>query len=162
MTLIDVLKLFVGLEMWAPARSVGLFSIQIGNRSSGINDLGKYAIHTQCSFRFCHNSDLVSGRTDFYYPKSDSENSDFNWKSPNTTLFDEKVDSLFASIGNSVISGFRVGLAGYFRIVCGNGLVFEVFPNDSEGSEDWRIIEFGVSHIVCCANSISISEDIYD
>jgi hypothetical protein len=150
----EYLKLLVGLTIWSPARSVNLVTLQVGE-SEKVKDLGKFAIHIQCPFRFCHKGNIVSGCYDLHHPRSEFTGS-FNWKTPHSTLYDEKVKALFSSIDASVISDV------HFKIVCENGLTLEVFPCDSGDSEEWRIIEFGVSHLVYCANDLSISDDADD
>ncbi len=135
----------IGMPIWGWGRAADLASFQFGRERQVADSrraakiVGEYALHVQCDWRIIQEEKIVVGYRDVYSPPRDfGDQSKFDWRSEKRNRRDDLLDSIFAG-GSRVVESIDVGLAGYLRIFLGSRLWLEVFPNDSEEHEHWRL-----------------------
>ncbi len=143
------------LAVWR--RSANMLVIHFGKITRNENEsLGEFALHVQCPWRFLRGSDVITGRSDTYTPRTVSEN--FDW----SKWYDEGswTDNLQEHLMAAVLKGYDsktqslenhtdtlyvetvmldergdvcIGLSGEFSL--------ELFT-DGVSEEHWRLLDF--------------------
>lgn len=111
-------------------------------RDDGTKEVGEWALHLQCPWRFVRDGRIVLGSNDFYYRAEDGESLDRDSESRSlfllkASLLDEFLNSEVVSVVDVHSSG-----AGAFELIIEDGLVFSVMPVESpevSDGESWRL-----------------------
>jgi hypothetical protein len=151
----NVMAPLVGLPLWDAGRAADLLWLAFGQRQT-IRDfqgkpreVGEYALHVQCAWRFVQGEKVVAGNRDLYYPRGykdakDEVPSGFNWDVQGANKCDEALATLFAGGAKQfVIERVDVGQAGELALLLEDALTLQIFPNDSLESEHWRLFRPG-------------------
>jgi hypothetical protein len=132
-------------------------TFQIGDRqtvttfSGKTVEVGEYALHVQCPWRFTRDLDIVVGSSDLYYPPQDEANESderFDWRKGDSRR-DRLLRELLAD-RSYVVQGVRLGVGGFCDFELSDGLCLQVFPDDSTKEEHWRVFAIGgdEAHVV--------------
>lgn len=151
----SVISPLVGLPLWDAGRAADLLWLAFGQRQT-IKDfrgkpreVGTYALHVQCAWRFVQGEKVLAGNRDLYYPRGykdqrDEFPKDFNWDVQGANRCDEMLATLFTGGANQfVVERVEVGQAGEFALLLESGLTLQIFPNDSLDGEHWRLFRPG-------------------
>lgn len=151
----NVLAPLVGIALWDAGRAADLIWFALGPRKTvqGFRgkpkEVGEYALHVQCAWRFVQSEKVLAGNRDLYYPrgyKNQREEfpKEFNWDVQGANRCDEMLATLFAGGAKQyVVQRIEVGQAGEFALLLERGLTLQIFPNDSLEGEHWRIFRPG-------------------
>ena len=71
-------------------------------------------------------------------PHDIQDHGGFDWRKEKTNRRDELLDFVFAD-GNLAVESIQVNLGAYVSIYLAAGLSLEIFPNDSQQHEHWRL-----------------------
>jgi hypothetical protein len=145
----------VGMPLWDAGRAADLLWLAFGQRQT-IQDfrgkpreVGEYALHVQCAWRFAQNEKVLVGNRDLYYPRGyknprEEIPRDFNWDVQGANRCDEVPDGLFADGAKQyVVVRVQPGHAGELALLLEGGLTLQIFPNDSIEGEHWRLFRPG-------------------
>jgi hypothetical protein len=107
-------------------------------------EIGEFALHLQCPWRFTNNTKILVGSFDLYEPADENAeyDEDFDWDKSNVNLRDVKLQQLIETQNLSVISIIADNFGG-FDLTFNNNIKLSVFPADSkisEYSELWRLL----------------------
>ncbi|HTW32771.1 MAG TPA: hypothetical protein VMD76_13910 [Candidatus Sulfotelmatobacter sp.] len=137
----------VGLPLWAVGRAADLAWFQFGSRRAvkgwkGEEKIvGEWALHVQCPWRITRAETIVTGRGDiFCTPEETNEPTpaDFNWEKGNR--FDRIAEQLFGDGSHEFsVQCIELGDAGAIEIRLEHDYKLQVFPQDSESAEHWRL-----------------------
>jgi hypothetical protein len=144
-----------GLSLWDAGRAADLLWLAFGQRQT-IKDfrgkpreVGEYALHVQCAWRFVHGEKVLVGNRDLYYPRGYKNPKDeipggFNWDVQGANRCDEVLATLFAGEANQfVVQRVVAGQAGELALLLESGLTMQILPNDSLEGEHWRLFRPG-------------------
>ena len=116
----------------------------VPTRDGLTKEVGEWALHLQCPWRFVRNGKIILGSSDFYYQAEDGEplKRDSNSKS----LFSLKAARLNQYLHSEVVGIVDIHLsgAGAFELRMGSGVVFSVMPVESlevSDAESWRLFQ---------------------
>jgi hypothetical protein len=107
-----------------------------------LREVGEWALHLQCPWRFVRSGSIVLASTDFYYyPDSDEP---YDRDRGGETLFDRRANQFNRVLdsGEFCVSTVSCGACGAFELEFGSAFHFAVFPAASDGSpsgEFWRL-----------------------
>jgi hypothetical protein len=145
----------VGMPLWDAGRAADLLWLAFGQRQT-IQDfrgkpreVGEYALHVQCAWRFAQNEKVLVGNRDLYYPRGyknprEEIPRDFNWDVQGANRCDEVLATLFAGgTKQFVVQRFETRQAGELALLLEGGLTLQIFPNDSLEGEHWRLFRPG-------------------
>jgi len=145
----------VGMPLWDAGRAADLLWLAFGHRRT-IQDfqgkpreVGEYALHVQCAWRFVQDETVLAGNRDFYYPRGYKDPKDeiprgFNWDVQGANRCDEALAALFADGARQyVVMRVQPGQAGELALLLEGGLTLQIFPNDSLVGEHWRLFRPG-------------------
>ena len=151
----NVMAPLVGIPLWDAGRAADLLWLAFGQRQT-IQDfqgkpreVGEYALHVQCAWRFVQGEKVLAGNRDLYYPRGYSDQKDefpkgFDWDVQGANRCDEMLATLFAGGANQfIVERVEVGQAGEFALLLEGGLTLQIFPNDSLDGEHWRLFRPG-------------------
>lgn len=126
-------------------------------------EVGEYAIHVQCAWRITKSRKIVVASRDRYVPREGWEGSeeDFDWDKVGENRCDQRIRSLFDGTRAIVVESAEGDNLGGFRLFLSHDYILEVFPDDSEDDEHWRLFEPAVDspHFVVTGGGIECSED---
>ena len=158
----SVIAPLVGIPLWDAGRAADLLWLAFGQRQT-IQDfrgkpreVGEYALHVQCAWRFVQGEKVVVGNRDLYYPRGYRDPKDeipkgFDWDVQGANRCDEVLVELFAGgTKQFVVQRVEAGRAGELALLLEGGITLQVFPNDSLDGEHWRLFRPGSheSHFV--------------
>lgn len=145
----------VGMPLWDAGRAADLLWLALGQRQT-IQDfrgkpreVGEYALHVQCAWRFVRGETVVAGNRDLYYPRGYRDAKDgipqgFDWDVQGANRCDEMLAELFAGGAKQfVVQRVGAGQAGEIALLLEGGLKLQIFPNDSLVGEHWRLFRPG-------------------
>jgi hypothetical protein len=151
----SVIAPLVGIALWDAGRAADLLWLAFGQRQT-IEDfrgkpreVGEYALHVQCAWRFVQGETVVAGNRDLYYPRGYRDPKEeipkgFNWDVQGANRCDEVLAELFAGGAKQyVVVRVQPGHAGELALLLERGLTFQIFPNDSLDGEHWRLFRPG-------------------
>jgi len=151
----NVMSPLVGMPLWDAGRAADLLWLAFGQRQT-ISDfrgkpreVGQYALHVQCAWRFVQGEKVLAGNRDLYYPRGYKNQKEefprqFNCDVQGANRCDEMLAELFAGGAQQyVIQRIEVGQAGEFALLLEGGLTLQIFPNDSLEGEHWRLFRPG-------------------
>ncbi|HET8889400.1 MAG TPA: hypothetical protein VFQ41_10890 [Candidatus Angelobacter sp.] len=145
----------VGKHLWDAGRAADLLWLALGPRQTiqdfrGMpREVGEYALHVQCAWRFVQGEKIVVGNRDLYYPRGYRDAKDgipqgFDWDVQGANRCDEMLSELFAGGAKQfVVQRIDVGRAGELALMLEGGLTLQIFPNDSLVGEHWRLFRPG-------------------
>ena len=108
-----------------------------------LTEIGQYALHVQCPWRFVHGTTIAVGSGDLFHPSTDesiaSSSERFDWHHrPNRR--DELLAELFkARSGGFIVRHAKLGDAGSCSISFEDDWCLELFPDSSVSVEHWRL-----------------------
>lgn len=157
----------VGRPLWACRRAADMATFQFGARKrvpdffGRPSEVGEYALHVQCAWRFAQNDKVVVGSNDLYYPAgyrdiNEEPPPEFDW-ARDSNRRDELLASLFENGAREfVVQRVDVGVAGALHLVFAGGSCLDVLPDDSLDREHWRLFRPGIDepHLVVTATGI--------
>jgi len=145
-TIFNSAGVLIGKRLWGWSRAAGMIAFQFGGRRAvrkfrgNLVDVGDYAVHVQCAWRFVHEEKVIVGSEDIFYPSDPSEGnlSEFDWqKQPNRQ--DRLLQNLLQDESHPlVVERLIPGVAGRVTLVFSDGFLLELFPAGSE-NEGWRL-----------------------
>jgi len=147
----NVIAPLIGIALWDAGRAADLVWLAFGQRKTipdfqgNPREVGEYALHVQCAWRFVQGETVVAGNRDLYYPRGYKNQRDkfpkaFNWDVQGANRCDEMLAALFAGGARQfVVQQFEVGQAGEFALQLAGDLTLQIFPNDSLEGEHWRL-----------------------
>jgi hypothetical protein len=151
----SVIAPLVGIALWDAGRAADLLWLAFGQRQT-IEDfrgkpreVGEYALHVQCAWRFVQGETVVAGNRDLYYPRGYKDPKDeipkeFNWDVQGANRCDEVLAELFAGGAKQyVVVRIQPGHAGELALLLEGDLTLQIFPNDSLEGEHWRLFRPG-------------------
>ena|SRR5579864_9569548 len=151
----SVIAPLVGMPLWDAGRAADLLWLAFGQRQT-IKDfrgkrreVGEYALHVQCAWRFVQDEKVVAGNRDLYYPRGYKNAKDeipkgFNWDMQGANRCDEMLAEFFANGAKQfVVQRAEVRQAGELALLLESGLSLQIFPNDSLEGEHWRLFRPG-------------------
>ena len=151
----SVMTPLVGMPLWDAGRAADLLWVAFGQRQT-IQDfrgepreVGEFALHVQCAWRFVRDEKVLVGNRDLYYPRGyrypkDEIPKEFNWDVQRANRCDEVLATLFAGGAKQfVVLRVEAGHAGEVALLLEGGLALQVFPNDSLVGEHWRLFRPG-------------------
>jgi hypothetical protein len=162
-----VLHCLIGLPLWGHGRTVSLVTFQLGGRRSRVDrrgeacEVGEYALHTESPWRLRGPDGIVTGSGDRFWPAGVSldDRAGWDWDGSGLARCDELLDAYFAagSAAPSRVEAVEVDGAGGFRLRLSDGCMLEVFPDDSRGGEDWRLLSPGTeeAHFVVAGGRVT-------
>jgi hypothetical protein len=138
-----------GLGLWACGRAADLQWLQFGAKHTvhkwpnGTKEVGDYALHIQCAWRFRGPNGIVVGSRDRYYPKGDNAVAEegFEWDLPGGNRCDERIEMFQREYFPLNVVGVTADDSGGFILALNSGFFFDVFPDDSLNEELWRLFE---------------------
>lgn len=151
----NVMASLVGKPLWDAGRAADLMWLAFGQRQiikdfrGKPREVGEYALHVQCAWRFVQDEKVVVGNRDLYYPRGYKDPKDeipkgFNWDVQGTNRCDEVLAELFAGGTNQfVVERVEVRQAGELALILERDLTMQIFPNDSLDGEHWRLFRPG-------------------
>lgn len=151
----SVMAPLVGVPLWGAGRAADLLWLALGQRQT-IQDfrgepreVGEYALHLQCAWRFVQGEKVVVGNRDLYYPRGYTDPKEdipreFKWDVQGANRCDEVLAELFAGGAKQfVVQRVEAGHAGELALLLEGGLALQIFPNDSLVGEHWRLFRPG-------------------
>jgi hypothetical protein len=145
----------VGIPLWDAGRAADLLWLAFGQRQT-IQDfrgkpreVGAYALHVQCAWRFVQDEKVLVGNRDLYYPRGYRDAKDgipegFDWDVQGANRCDEMLGELFAGGAKQfIVLRVKAGAAGELAFLLEGGLTLQIFPNDSLEGEHWRLFKPG-------------------
>jgi hypothetical protein len=151
----NVMAPLVGVPLWDAGRAADLMWLAFGQRQTipdfqgKPREVGEYALHVQCAWRFVQGEKVLVGNRDLYYPRGyrdpkEEIPKEFNWDVQGANRCDEMLATLFAGGAKQfVVQRVEVGQAGKFALLLECDLTLQVFPNDSLEGEHWRLFRPG-------------------
>lgn len=143
------LQQLVGLRLTTTTRAANMECLKFGtlldtNKAGQEIEIGEFALHLQCPWRFTSETKIVIGSLDLYEPVDENAEYDehFDWDKPNGNLRDFKLQELIKTHELTAIS-VVADTFGSFEIVFSNGIKLSVFPAYSkvdQYSEYWRLL----------------------
>jgi hypothetical protein len=151
----SVIAPLVGTPLWDAGRAADLLWLAFGQRQT-IKDfrgkpreVGEYALHVQCAWRFVRRETVVAGNRDLYYPRGYKDPKEeipkgFDWDVQGANRCDEVLAGLFAGGAKQyVVVRIQPGHAGELALLLEGDLTLQIFPNDSLEGEHWRLFRPG-------------------
>ncbi|HLK07041.1 MAG TPA: hypothetical protein VKV30_03840 [Candidatus Angelobacter sp.] len=151
----------VGQPLWDAGRAADLMWLAFGQRQiikdfrGEPREVGEYALHVQCAWRFVQDEKVVVGNRDLYYPRGYRDAKEeiprgFNWDVQGANRCDELLAELFAGGANQfVVQRVEAGQAEELALMLEGGLTLQIFPNDSLEGEHWRLFRPGTDEQHC-------------
>jgi hypothetical protein len=150
-TIQNALAPLVGLPLRYIGRAADLLWVHFGelreipDRKGGTRTVGKWALHVQCPWRIVRPPTILIARGDCFYASDSDE--PYDWDAGRESGFDRRAAPLNHEFESSPprVAAVAVDAVGGFSLRLDGGQVFEVFPDDSTGSdsEHWRIFRPG-------------------
>jgi hypothetical protein len=161
----EALSVIVGLPLWAVGRASDLAWFEFGSRrtvqgTKGVKEVGDYALHVQCAWRITQADKIVTGRRDIFCTPTEAiepTSDDFDWQRDNR--FDRMVKQLFQNESRQFqVQSVHAGEAGSFTLALEDGYKLDVFPQDSESGEHWRLFKpySEEPHLVFSGNGLQL------
>jgi hypothetical protein len=151
----SVIAPLVGMPLWDAGRAADLLWLAFGQRQTiqdfrgESREVGEYALHVQCAWRFVKDEKVLVGNRDLYYPRGyrdpkDEIPKDFNWDVQGANRCDEVLATLFAGGAKQfIVQRVNASTAGELTLLLEDGLALQIFPNDSLDGEHWRFFRPG-------------------
>lgn len=155
----------VGLSVHPMGAAADMLWIHFGplkvtpDRYGKMKEVGQWALHLQCSWRFVQNNKVILASSDFYYDGMSGESLDLD--SDQQSMFQRNVEKLNTWIKSTkvTVSSIKCSEAGAFDLLFDNGLKFTVIPTQSDEitEEAWRLFKptSDESHIVYPPESLT-------
>ena len=145
------------LERVADTLWIQLGALRTIEGAEGPRDVGEWALHVSCPWRWCASDRVLVGSGDLLTPAdADVELEDYDWDEPGASWLDVRLGELAAHLAGSPVSVFRatrdrrLGL----RLELDDDTVLELFPNSTPtghvSTEFWRVFQPGTgeAHLV--------------
>jgi hypothetical protein len=132
-TIESALAPLVGLPLWASGRAADLqwfqlgaqhlVTVQHGPTKGTERTVGDYALHVQCAWRISGPTGIVVASRDRYVPAGDpdKEPPEWRWDRPGANRCDQRIET--------------------WCLALSHGHALEVFPDDSQDGEHWRLLQ---------------------
>ncbi|HET9283230.1 MAG TPA: hypothetical protein VFR24_14845 [Candidatus Angelobacter sp.] len=165
----EALAVLIGQPLWSSGRAADLEWFQFGGRRTVKNsrgeerEVGDYAIHVQCAWRIRCESRIVVASRDLYSPPEEASEGtnarpeNFNWDVQGGNLRDKRIAELFQNETREFsVQKVDADEAGAFTIIFDQGYALDVFPDDSQSSEHWRLFRpyRGEPHFVITGSGV--------
>lgn len=148
----NALAPLVGLPLRCIGRAADLLWVHFGDfreipdRKGGPRTVGEWALHVQCPWRITRPPSIILARGDCHYTAENDE--PYDWDAGGESRFDRLAAPLNRELESSAprVVAVVVDAVGGFTLRLDGGFTFEVFPDDSTGSdtEHWRFFRPGV------------------
>jgi len=151
-TIESALAPLVGLPLWASGRAADLQWFQLGAQRPVTAQygpakrtermVGDYALHIQCAWRISGPTGIVVASRDRYVPAGDpdEEPADWRWDRPGANRCDERIKAWCLG-GPYLVEAVAADPTGGVRLALSHGYALEVFPDDSQDREHWRLLQ---------------------
>jgi len=160
------LQQLVGLGLTTTTRAANMECLKFGtlldtNKAGQEIEIGEFALHLQCPWRFTSKTKILIGSLDLYEPVDENAEYDdhFEWDQPNGNLRDVKLRELLKAENLTVTSIIADNFGG-FDIIFTNDIRLSIFPAYSkvdQYSEHWRLLnnkETDKSHFVVSGDDV--------
>ncbi len=143
------LSVLIGLPVVEAGRAVDLEWFSFGKLLEVIDTKGKkklvseYAIHIQCAWRITGPNGIIVASHDKYCPKDGwvGNDEDFDWDKHGENRCDQRIDKFFKKNKTLVVKSVEADDYGSFRLIFKGGFSLEVFPDNSDAEEYWRLFQ---------------------
>lgn len=138
----------VGLQLTGTTRAANMECLKFGtnyrkNKLGKTNQIGEFALHLQCPWRFTDENHIIIGSEDLYQPAEESAKNEEDYDSfqINSTLRDVALNNLIHD-NKLIVNAAICDQFGGLEICFNNGIKLSVFPNVVGTSvlEYWRLI----------------------
>ena len=162
------LKYLLGLPLENAGRSVNLVWFSFGekkiikNKDGSVKSVGDYVLHIQCSWRITKGSQILVASRDIYTPSARWKGAEdqFEWDIYGMNRCDERIEELLKENDKSkmIIESIHADSVGGVRMFFRDNCVLELFPDDSNEEEFWRIFIPGNirSHFIVTGKGIEV------
>ena len=143
------LQQLIGLQLTATTRAANMECLKFGhlletNKSGKQIQIGEFALHLQCPWRFTNEAKILIGSLDLYEPVDENAEYDehFDWDRPNENLRDFKLLELITTQDLTTVSVVADSFGG-LEISFINSIRLSIFPAYSkvdQYSEHWRLL----------------------
>ena len=143
----EVLQVLSGLRLAVCGAVADMLWLHFGEMRSVVDrrgvekQVGEWALHLQCSWRFVRSGIVVLGGSDFYYDAVTGEQ--YDWDSKSESVFHRNSKHLNELLDSEkfLVSVVRCNHAGAFDLVFDHDLMLSVMPTESSShdhDESWR------------------------
>jgi hypothetical protein len=148
----EVLRVMQGLRLVAVGAAGDMLWIHFGElrtvltRNGGKKEVGEWALHLQCPWRFVHDGVIVLASSDFYYDAETGDRHDFDSDRENVFHRNAMVINDFIEAQKPSVRLIEPGEAGAFEVRFDGDLKLSVMPVHSmfpQKMESWRLFEPG-------------------
>jgi hypothetical protein len=146
----NALNALIGQPLWSSGRAADLEWFQFGRRHTvkdrrgDTREVGEHALHVQCAWRIRQDGKVIVASRDLYYPAEEGVErpENFDWTVQGSNLRDKRIAHLFQNETREFqVREVMAGEAGSFTILFEANYALEVFPDDSQTGEHWRIFK---------------------
>lgn len=147
-----------GLSLHPVVAAADMLCIHFGTLKSVLGkngeqkEVGQWAIHLQCPWRFIQRNRVILASSDFYYDAVSGEPLDSNSDRPSVFQRNKEKLNVWVATTKVAVSSVTCGKAGAFDLRFGRDLELMVMPSQSEEimEEAWRLFQPGSDkpHIV--------------
>jgi len=150
--IVAALSVLRGLPLWTVRRAADLQNFQFGERRTvasplpsrrgQVYDVGAFALHVQCAWRLRGPEGIVVASRDRFYPAGNPDEvaDDFDWDRPGANRCDARTADFVATICPLPVEAISADDVGGFTLSFSHAHALEVFPHDSLGREQWRLL----------------------
>ncbi len=142
------LRNLVGAKLTRTRRESDMECLQFGDKQvvtqeGELLEVGEFAIHIQCGWRFVNNKSILVGSQDLYEPEDESVEYDenFDWEEKN--LRDKKLNKLIHE-KELIVQSIKADVYGGAELKFSDQIKLQIFPAFSkvdEYSEFWRLLD---------------------
>jgi hypothetical protein len=144
----EALRVLNGLRLRRVGAAADMLWMHFGDyrtvtdRRGESREVGQWALHFQCPWRFVRTGSIILASTDFYYHPEGDES--YDWNRGGESLFDRRANQFnrVLETGEFRVSTVSVGDCGAFQLTFSPDFHFAVFPAASDNSphdEFWRL-----------------------
>ena len=156
----DALAALTGLAISRVGRAgdslwIHLGPLQTVDGDEGPREIGAWALHVSCPWRWIATDRVVVGSGDLLTPAdADVELEDYDWDEPGASWLDVRLGELAARLAESPVSIFRATRDRWLglRLELDDDTAIELFPNSTPtghvSTEFWRLFQPGETHLV--------------
>jgi hypothetical protein len=143
------LGVLIGLPLVEAGRVADLEWFSFGKPFEAIDSRGnkklvsEFAIHIQCAWRITGLNKIIVASRDRYVPRDgwEGNDEDFEWDCHGENLCDQRIDEFFQKNKDLKVKLIEADNHGSCRLVLNGGFILEIFPDDSDVKEHWRLFQ---------------------
>jgi hypothetical protein len=142
-----VLTPLIGKPLFAVHRAAEREGLSFGERwemcetrgrgARQVREISEYALHVACAWRFRTSNELLVASRDVYAVLEGHD----SWDQIGSNRRDVRVAGLLRPRLPAVVREIHPDPVGGFALHFTDGLVFEVFPDDTDDDEHWRMFQ---------------------